>query len=68
VTAKETPVGWLERRHGEPDAFKYPVYEEIHTPYGLFQVKADHIGDCRCETGEGEFWTQVDTVMKWRSE
>lgn len=60
-------VAWLERGYGRPDAFKYPVFEGLHTPYGLFQVKPNHIGDCFCETGKGEFWLAGDAAAKWRA-
>lgn len=59
-------VEWLERDYGEPRAFRKPVFEEIHTPSGLFQIKPNHIGDCYCETGEGEYWLSGSAAMKWR--
>lgn len=66
MTAPKTPVDWLEADYDTPDAFKYPVFEGIHTPHGLYQIKANHIGDCYCETGEGEFWLSGSAAMKWR--
>lgn len=62
-----SPIDWLERDYDQPGVFRAPVFEEIHTPFGPFQVKPDHPHDCRCEIGEGEFWTQTPAVMKWRA-
>jgi hypothetical protein len=62
-----SPIAWLERDYDQPGAFKYPIGEGLHTPFGLFQVKPSHPTDCRCETGEGEFWLQADVAAKWRA-
>lgn len=60
-------VEWLERGYDKPRAFREPAFKEIHAPSGPFQIKPDHPSDCLCETGEGEFWLQAPTVMKWQA-
>lgn len=60
-------VQWLEADYDEPGAFRYPVGEGLHTPFGLFQAKPNHRADCLCETGECEIWLQVDVAAKWRA-
>lgn len=59
-------VAWLERGYDEPGAFERPPFAGVHTPTGLYSTKPNHPSDCLCETGEGEFWLQADTAMKWR--
>lgn len=67
MTAPKTPVGWLEQEYGQPESFRYPIGEGLHTPFGLFQVKPGHRDDCRCEIGDGEIWLQADVAAKWRA-
>jgi hypothetical protein len=67
VSTTSAAVAWIEQDYDEHGAFREPVFEEIHTPTGLFQIKANHIGDCHCETGEGEYWLSGSATMKWRA-
>lgn len=57
-------VAWLERDYDQLGAFRVPDGAPVHTPVGLFSAHADHRTDCHCVTGEGEIWTQADTVFK----
>lgn len=62
-----TPVEWLESDYDQPGRFREPEFREVHTPLGLFDTKPDHRGDCFCETGAGEIWTQATQAAKWRA-
>lgn len=62
----QTPAEWLEADYDQPDAFREPQIREIHAPSGLYQIKPNHIGDCHCETSEGEYWLSGSAAMKWR--
>ena len=67
IPRSQTPAAWLERDYDQADRFKEPEYREVHTPRGIYQVKPNHIGDCYCETGEGEYWLSGNAAMKWRA-
>jgi hypothetical protein len=58
-------VAWLERDYDQPSRFARPPFSSSHTPRDVFQVKPNHRGDCYCESGQGEIWTQADAAMKW---
>lgn len=66
MTAPKTPVEWLEADYDTPCAFRYPIGDGLHTPFGLLQTKPDHRDDCLCETGQGEIWLRADVAAKWR--
>lgn len=56
----------LESGYDDPKAFNVLHNSGwAHTPSGMASVREDHRGDCHCESGGGEIWTQNDTATKW---
>lgn len=67
IPQQKPPISCLEQDYDQPKAFRYPIGEGLHTPFGLFQVKPGHRADCHCEAGGGEIWLQADVAAKWRA-